>query len=71
MAKITPHTIDVQGAKPIRQKSRRISQKLLKAAQEEVDRLLAEGIIEHSNSPWSSCPVIVQKANDLYRFQKS
>ncbi|KAL7290591.1 hypothetical protein TKK_0015356 [Trichogramma kaykai] len=36
-AKITPHTIDVQGHHPIRQHPRRIAQKLLKAAHEEVD----------------------------------
>ena len=40
----------------------------MKAVQEEIDRLLAEGIIENSNSPWCSCPVIVPKANDKIRF---
>ncbi|CAB0039372.1 unnamed protein product [Trichogramma brassicae] len=60
-AKITPHTIDVQGHAPIRQHPRRITKKLLKAAHDEVDRLIREDIVMESNSPWCSCPVIVPK----------
>ncbi|KAL7292652.1 hypothetical protein TKK_0013778 [Trichogramma kaykai] len=67
-AKITPHTIDVQGHPPIRQHPRRIAQKLLKAAHEEVDRLIREDIIEESDSPWCNCPVIVPKSNGKIRF---
>ena len=60
-ARITPHKIDVQGHPPVKQKMRRISPKLLASAHAEVDRLLAEGIVEPSESPWSSCSVIVPK----------
>ena len=41
---------------------------MIEAAQAEVDRMLAEGIIEPSESPWSSCPVIVPKSNGKHRF---
>ena len=68
LAKLTPHFIDVQGHRPIKQKMRRIPDKLLKKAHEEIDRLLADGIIEPSESPWSSCPVIVPKKDDKIRF---
>ena len=50
-ARITPHKIHVQGHSLIKQKMRRILPKLLTAAHAEVDRLLAEGIREPSESP--------------------
>ena len=53
-AKMTPHVIDVQGHRPIKQRLRRISPPLLSKAHEEIDRLLKEGIIEPSESAWSS-----------------
>uniref|UniRef100_A0ABD2WBS4 RNA-directed DNA polymerase n=1 Tax=Trichogramma kaykai TaxID=54128 RepID=A0ABD2WBS4_9HYME len=65
---LATHKIDVQGHEPIRQKVRKYSPPLLRAAQEEVDRMLKEGIIEESESPWHSCPVIVPKSNGKYRF---
>ena len=34
----------------------------------ETERLLQEGIIEESESPWSSCPVLVPKGNGDYRM---
>ena len=46
-----PHKINVQGHPLIKEKARRISPKLLTAAHAEVDRLLAEGIAELSESP--------------------
>ena len=67
-ARITPHKIDVQGHSPIKQKMRRISPNLLTVVHAEVDRLLAEGIVEPSKSPWSSCPVIVPKKDGSIRF---
>ena len=67
-ARITPHKIVVQDHPPIKQKMRRISPKLLASAYAEVDRLLAEGIVKSSESPWSSCPVIVLKKDGSIRF---
>ena len=62
------HRIDVQGHEPIRQKMRKYAPKMLQAAQAEVDRMLKDGIIEPSESPWCSCSVIVPKANGKYPF---
>ena len=67
-ARITPHKIDVQGHPPIKQKMRHISPKLLASAHAEVDGLVAEGIVEPSESPWSSCLVIVPKKDGSIRF---
>ena len=41
---------------------------VLEIAQEEVRRILAEGVIEPSASEWCSAPVIVKKANGGHRF---
>ena len=46
----------------------RFSPKLLTAAHAKVDRLLAEGIVEPSESPWSSCPVIASKEDGSIWF---
>ena len=44
-ANITPHIIDIQGHRPIKQKFRRVAPKLLKKSHAEVDKLLAQDII--------------------------
>ena len=41
---------------------------MLKVAWDEVDRMLAEGIIEPSDGPWRSCPVLVTKSSDTFSF---
>ena len=41
---------------------------MLQTAWAEVDRMLDEGIIEPSDSPWRSCPVLVPKTYDMFRF---
>ena len=61
LAHIAPHFIDIQGHEPIRDAPGKYSQKMLKAAWDEVYRMLAEGIIEPSNGPSRSCPVFSTK----------
>jgi hypothetical protein len=62
------HFIDTREVRPIRQSTRRLS--LVKQA--EVARMLEDkerhGIIEESNSPWSSPVVPVQKKSGDLRF---
>ncbi|CAB0031216.1 unnamed protein product [Trichogramma brassicae] len=65
---LTEHHIDVQGAAPIRHHPRRMSPKMLEVAHAEVDKMLADGVIERSASAWSSAPVIVKKADGSNRF---
>ena len=60
--------IDVEGHPPIRQNPRRYSPKVLAAAHAEVDKLLAEDIIEPAASPWCSPPVLAPKSDGTYRF---
>lgn len=62
------HRIDVQGHTPIKQKYYRVSPVVLNAMYEEVDKLLAAGIIRPSNSEWSSPVVMVKRVNGKYRM---
>ena len=55
-------------AKPVRKAPRRLSPKILEVAQEEIDKMLREDIIETSKSDWCSRPVIVKKSDGSYRF---
>lgn len=69
--KITPylkHNIDVQRHPPIRQGTCRYTHHILKITQDEMHKMLAEGIIEPSESPWCSWPVLHRKPNEKYRF---
>ena len=54
-------TIITGDAAPIYQKPHRMSRDQLRACREEIDAMLAEGIIEPSNSPWASPVVMVPK----------
>ena len=65
---LVKHKIDVQDAQPVKQHFRRYSPKMLEIAVAETNKWLEEGIIEESESPWSSYPVMVQKANGDYRM---
>lgn len=55
------HEIDTGDAKPIKQRHYPVSPAVQKLLYEELDRLLSMGIIEESNSPWSSPVVLVRK----------
>ena len=51
---LTKHTIDVQGAKPVKQRYYPVSPKVPEEMYHIMDQLLEEGVIEPSSSPWSS-----------------
>ena len=57
------HSIDVQGAAPVKQPYRRFPDPLRREIQREVDKLLEKGILEESSSPWASPMVPVRKRN--------
>ncbi|XP_044757783.1 uncharacterized protein LOC123315941 [Coccinella septempunctata] len=53
------------GTEPIKQRYRPQNPKMQEIINNEVDRMLAEGIIEPSSSPWSSPIVIVKKKDGI------
>ena len=65
---LTEHTIDTGSARPIKQRLRRIPLAKMKDAEQEIERMKSEGIIELSSSPWSSNVVLVKKKDNSLRF---
>ena len=59
--------IDVQGSRPLKQRSRQLSPKELAAIRQEVDTLLARKIIRPSQSPWANRIVMVAKKDGSTR----
>lgn len=62
------HDIDVGSHPAIRQRSHRVSPKVQEAINAEVEKMLAEKVIEPSQSEWASPIVMVLKPNRSYRF---
>ncbi|KAG5889429.1 hypothetical protein JTB14_032762 [Gonioctena quinquepunctata] len=65
---VVQHKIDTGGARPIRQSARRLPL----AKKEEADKIVSDmgkdGVIEPSDSPWSSPVVLVKKKDGSTRF---
>ena len=62
------HTIDTGTARPIKQGPRRLPMLKREAEQIEVERMLGQGVISPSSSPWSSPTVLVTKKDGKTRF---
>ena len=62
------HSINTGTAFPVRQPARRLPFGKRKAEQEEIMKMLDRGVIEPSNSPWSSLVVLVTKKDGSIRF---
>ena len=62
------HTINTGAAHPIRQPVRRMPYGKREIERKEVEKMLEKGIIEPSNSPWSSPIVLVGKKDGSTRF---
>ena len=63
------HRINTGDALPIKQQPRRLPLAKRLAAREEVDKMMAQGVIEKSLSPWASPIVLVpKKTSGKYRF---
>ena len=62
------HQIDTNGAKPIKQRMRRLPHHMAEEADRQVDDMLKRGVIEESNSPWAAGVVLVKKKDGSYRF---
>ena len=65
---LVEHQIVVEAEGPIKQSVRRPPIHLKEAANEEVQKMLREGIIEPSNSPWASPVVLVRKKDGSLRY---
>lgn len=62
------HRIDVGTAIPIKQRHHFVSPAILSILTAEVDDMLRRGIIEESNSAWSSPVLVVKKSDGKKRF---
>lgn len=62
---IIKHTIDVGSSTPVKQRFYPVSPAVEKLMFQEVDRMLTLGVIEPSNSPWSSPMRLVVKPNKI------
>ena len=65
---IFPHKIDTGDSKPIHQGPRRLPIAKRQVADKEIKRMLEMGVIEPSQSPWSSPIVLVSKKTGDVRF---
>ncbi|GBC54389.2 enzymatic polyprotein, putative [Rhizophagus irregularis DAOM 181602=DAOM 197198] len=67
--RIVKHKIEIEeGVKPIKQKRYKETEEKSKVIREEVDKLLKQGKIRKSNSPWSSPVTLAKKKTGKYRF---
>ena len=62
------HHIETGDAKPIKQRPRRIPLKLREEVEKQKDKMLQDGIIEPSSSPWCSPIVLARKKDGSFRF---
>ena len=62
------HHIHLNNPEPIKQRYRPQNPKMQEIINAEVDQMLKDGIIEPSNSAWSSPIVMVRKKDGTYRF---
>jgi hypothetical protein len=62
------HTIDTGSARPVRLPPRRMAPTQREVANTEIDKMLKEGVIVESNSPWAAPIVLVKKKDGSTRF---
>ena len=66
---LTRHYIDTGDAPPIKQRPRRIPVKVRDQVEKQKTKMLHDGIIEESESPWCSPVVLVRKKDGTFRFR--
>jgi hypothetical protein len=65
---LVTHHIHTDNQPPIKQKAYRLSHRERELICKEVQQMLEDRIIEESESPWVSCPVIIKKKDGGVRF---
>ena len=65
---VLEHDIDTGDAEPIRQPPRRPTLSARQAEEDILNEMLQTGVIEPSNSPWSSPVCMVRKKDGSYRY---
>ena len=65
---IVKHKINTGDAVPIRQQFRRLPEAQSREASKQIKDMLEKGIIEPSQSPWSSPIVLVKRKDSTFRF---
>ena len=65
---LVSHTINTGDNPPIQQPVRRTPFALHEKMEELMQNMMAQGVIQHSSSPWASPLVIVEKRDGSYRF---
>ena len=65
---VVTHTIDTSGSVPIKLPARRVPLSRKQVIEDEVDKMLAQGVIEESDSPWSAPVCLVTKKDGSCRF---
>ena len=68
LTNLAVHEIDTGDARPIKQPPRRPPMALVQEEKAEIDKLLRQGVIRESNSPWASPIVLVRKKNNKVRM---
>ena len=67
-ASLITHKIDTGDARPIRLPPRRMAPAQRNIAHQEIDKMLEQGVIQESSSPWASPIVLVKKKDGTTRF---
>ena len=65
---VVKHQIKTGETRPIRQRPRRLPVNQRPVAEQEVEKMLKQGVIESSSSPWASPVVLVRKKDGSTRF---
>ena len=65
---VVQHTIDTGDSRPIKIPPRRVPMHLRQVYDDEVRKMLEQGVIEPSTSSWASPVVLVRKKDGSYRF---
>ena len=65
---LVEHAIDIGDAKPIKLSARRLPQCQREIASAEITKMLDQGIIEPSNSPFAAPIVLVKKKDNTTRY---